>query len=228
MYVPYELLEQVEKQVKAEFNGLITRYQWWHEDEYTTIVVEIDDITWDLRVEDRTSELIDEIIGDGYIVSLHLTPIERVGKPDDLFHLTYYGSGDTFFLDYYAPERARSNPLKASIYDTRMIKGMRRIYLDSPSELWGQLFRPIQETFAKRQGVHSFCKDLAPDLRDFLLEHMDFIQRMIQASGETLQILPAPVSPLPRNDHNGQKPSAARKHAPTSQQELLLQPAVAA
>ncbi|MGB0383709.1 MAG: hypothetical protein ACPGWR_02710 [Ardenticatenaceae bacterium] len=228
MYVPYELLEQVEKQVKAEFNGLITRYQWWHEDEYTTIVVEIDDITWDLRVEHRGVELINEIIGDGYIVSLHVTPIESIGEPDDLFHLTYYGSGNTFFLDYYAPERPRSSPFKTSIFYLTMIEGMRTIHLDSPPELWRRLFRPIKEVLAKRQGVHSFCKDLAPDLRDFLLEHMDFIERMIQASGKTLQILPAPVTPLPRNDHNGQKPSAAPKPAPTSQQELLLQPALAA
>ena len=227
MYVPYELLEQVEKQVKAEFNGLITRFEWWHEEEYTTIVVEIDDITWDLRVEDRGRQLINSIIGDGYIVSLHVTPIESVGSCDDLFHLTYYGSGNTFFLDYYAPERPRANPLKASIFYTRMIKGMRRIYLDSPSELWAQLFRPIQEAFAKRQGVNSFCKDLAPDLRDFLLEHLDFIERMIQASGETLQILPAPVTPLPQSE-NGQKPSPARKHALASQQQLVLPTAAAA
>ena len=227
MYAPSELLEQIKRQVTSEFKDIITSFEWFHEEEYTGIYIEIRQIAWDERVDDYTHQLINSILGDQYIVSVLVRPIESVGTTDGLFNLIYSGAGNTFFIDYYAPERPRANPLKASIFYTRMIKGMRRIYLDSPSELWAQLFRPIQEVLAKRQGVNSFCKDLAPDLRDFLLEHLDFIERMIQASGKTLQILPAPVTPLLQSE-NGQKPSPARKHALASQQQLVLPTAAAA
>jgi len=118
-----------------------------------------------------------------------------------------------------------------------MIKGMRRIYLDSPSELWAQLFRPIEETFAASQGVHSFSQQLAPDLRDFFLEHLDFIQRMIQASGEQLQILLPPPQSIPLHQpSNGTEPNrtprqkhrAREERKGARQKQALLQPALAA
>jgi len=235
LYAPSKLLEQVEKQAKAEFNGELTHFEWWNEEEYTTIMVEISSTTWRIEVGDRIRQLVNSIVGDQYIVAITVSPIESVSATDGLFNLTYNGGLNTFFVDYYAPERPRlsytegANPLRVSIFYTRMIKALRRVHLDSPSELWAQLFRPIQEVLAQRRGVHSFCKDLAPDLRDFLLDHLDFIERMMQASGETLQVLPAPVSLLPQSPlANRRKPSLARKHAVTSQQELALPTAVAA
>ena len=235
MYAPSELLEQIKRDVTSEFKHIITSFEWFHEEEYTGIYIEIRQIAWYERVDDYTDQLVNSILGDQYIVSVLVRAIESIDQPDGLFNLTYSGASNTFFVDYYAPEYARlscpsgKNRLRASIYYTRMIKGMRRIYLDSPSELWAQLFRPIQETFAKQKGVHSFCKELAPDLRDFLLEHLDFIERMIEASGETLEVLPAPVTLLsPSSLANGRKPSLARKDARAAQQELALPTAVAA
>jgi len=233
LYVPSELLQQVEKQIRAEFKQVITSFESFYEDEFTSIIVELGKMAGHIQVEQRCIQIVNSIIGDGYIVSLLIRPIESIDQPDGLFNLTYSGASNNFLIDYYAPEYARlscpsgKNRLRVSIYYTRMIKGMRTVHLDSPSKLWAQLFRPIQETFAKQKGVHSFCQNLAPDLRNFLVEHLDFIERMIQASGETLQVLPAPVSPLPQSE-NGRQQKKARKRAATSQQELALPIAVAA
>ena len=229
MYAPSEQLQQVEKQIRAEFKQLITSFEWFNEDEFTSIIVELGKMAGHIQVEQRCIQIINSIIGNGYIVSPLIRPIESIDQPDGLFNLTYSGASNNFLIDYYAPEYARlscpsgKNRFRTTIYYIKMIKALRTVHFDSPTEFWAQLFHPLEETFAKRQGVHSFCKELAPDLRDFLLEHLDFIERMIEASGETLEVLPAPVSLLPPSSlANGRKPSLAR------QQELALPTAVAA
>lgn len=237
MYAPSKLLEQIKRQVMDEFKEIITSFQWVHEEEYTGIYIEIEQMTWNQCVDDYTHQLIDSILGDQYMVSVLVRPIESVGVTDGLFNLTYYGASHIFFVDYYAPERARSNPFKTSIYYTKMIKAMRRIYLDSPREFWAQLFRPIKETLATSQGVHSFSKELAPDLRDFFLEHLDFIQRMVQASGEQLEILLPPPQSIPlQQPSNGTEPKRMPRqkhvrrleHGLAEKEQALLQPALAA
>lgn len=219
-----------------EFKEIVTSFEWVHEEEYTGIYIEIQPITWAQSVDDYTHQLIDSILGDRYIVSVLVRPIESVGVTDGLFNLTYYGASNIFFVDYYAPERPRSNPFKTSIYYTKMIKAMRRIYLDSPREFWAQLFRPVKETLAASQGVHSFSKELAPDLRDFFLEHLGFIQRMIQASGEQLELLlPSPQS-IPLHHHQSSNGTELNKtprqkhleHGLAEKEPALLQLALAA
>ena len=235
MYVPSEQLQQVEKKIRAEFKHVITSFESFYEDEFTSIIVELGKMAGHIEVEQRCIQIVNSVIGDEYIVSLLIRPIESIDQPTDLFNLTYSGASNNFLIDYYAPEYARlscpsgKNHFRTTIYYTKMIKALRTIHFDSPSELWSRLFRPIKEILAQRRGVHSFCKDLAPDLRDFLVEHLDFIERMIEASGETLQVLPAPITLLPPSPlANGRKPSLARQHAATSQQELALPTAVAA
>jgi hypothetical protein len=235
LYAPSELLDQIKRQVTSEFKDIITSFEWYHEEEYTSIYIEIRQIAWDERVDDYTHQLINSILGDQYIVPLLVRSIESVAATDGLFNLTYYGAGEHFRLDYYAPERPRANPFRASIYYYKMIEAVPTIYLDSPSELWGQLFRPIQETFAQQQGSHSFSKKiLAPDLRDFLLKHLGFIEHIAKAKGHSLQILsPALITPLPQPSNGSEPSSEGRVTAVTSIPQVMfhdnfvLQPAAA-
>ena len=195
MYAPSELLLQVEKEVKAEFKDQMTDFEWYYEEEYTSITVKIRKTAWQKHVICRTRQMIDAIIGDPYIVSLMVRSIESVGEADDLFKLTYDGGSHVFFVKYYAPERPRSTPFSVSIYYTRLIKGVRMIHLDSAFELWQQLFPPVVSKLAKREEVHSFCaKNLAEEWRDFLLKHLDFIESIADATGSPLKIL----QPLPQ------------------------------
>ena len=120
MYAPSELLEQIKRQVTSEFKDIITSFEWFHEEEYTGIYIEIRQIAWDERVDDYTHQLINSILGDQYIVSVLVRPIESVGTTDGLFNLIYSGAGNTFFIDYYAPERPRANPLKASMLNAEI------------------------------------------------------------------------------------------------------------
>jgi hypothetical protein len=235
LYAPSEQLDQVEKQVKSEFQDIITYFEWFYEDEFTTIIIEIGDTALQIPVMLRARQIINSICSDKYIVDLLVRPVESIDASDGLFNLTYEGGVPYFIIDYYPPERARSNPFVASVdYDT-MIEAVPTIYLDSPSELWGRLFRPIQETFAQQQGVHSFCKKiLAPDLRDFLLKHLGFIEHIAKAKGHSLQILPpALITPLPQPS-NGTEPKSerrrtkvAKKAQVTFHDDFVLQPAAA-
>jgi hypothetical protein len=226
LYAPSELLKQVERQIKAEFKDIITSFESFYEDEFTSIIVEIREMACHIYVDERCFQIINSIIGDEYIVDLLVRPIESIDQPDGLFNLTYEGAGNTFFVDYYAPERPRSNPFKTSIYYTTMIEAMGRVYLDSPSELWGRLFRPIKEVLAKRQGVNSFCKELAPDLRCFLLENLNFIERMHQSSDELLEVPQLAPLPQPSNGTEPTEPSSeGRVTAVVSQYAQTLVPA---
>jgi hypothetical protein len=212
LYAPSELLEQVEQQVRSEFKEQITYFEWWNEEEYTTILVSIRSVALQITVKDRIRQIVNTIIGHPdaceYIVPISVSAIESVDATDGLFNLTYHGAGsNSFFVHYYAPERSGSNPFKVSIYYRKMFDAVRTIQLDSPAQLWERLVRPIREVYAKQEGISSFSKDLlASDLRDFLLEHLDFIQHIAEAisfpvgAKKPLQILePAAVkSPLPQ------------------------------
>jgi hypothetical protein len=189
LYAPCELLNQVEKQALAEFGDQITYFEWWHEDEFTTIMVEIRSMAFDMLVDDRISQIIDSLIGDQYIVALSVSPIESVDASDGLFNLIFYGGDNTFFLHYYAPERPRSNPFSAVIHYTNMFKAVRTIHFDSACELWEGLLHPAREVYAKQEGIHSFSKKLlAEKLRDFLLQHLDFIKHIAQATKKPLHV----------------------------------------
>lgn len=195
MYTPSELLSQVEKEIRAEFKDLITCFESFHEEEYTSIIVEIRKTAGQNIVIRRSREIIDAIVGEAYIVSLLVRPIERVGESNGLFNLVYSGGVDSFFVKYYAPERPRSTPFSAAIYSTQFMKAMRTIRIDSPFELWERLFSPAYSRLANKKGVSSFsAKNLACDLRDFLLKHLDFIESIAQATGRSLEIL----DPLPQ------------------------------
>lgn len=190
MYAPSNLLNQIEQQVRREFGDQITGFEWFHEEEYTTIMVEIRSTAMHIPVGHRVRQIVDTIVGDQYIVAITVSPIESVDCTDGLFNLTYHGGLEMFALDYYAPERPRSNPFRVSIYYYFMVDAAPTIYLDSPLQLWERLFRPIQIKLAKHQGIERFCKHhLASDLRDFLLEHLDFIIHIAAAKGKSLQII---------------------------------------
>ncbi|MGB0386982.1 MAG: hypothetical protein ACPGWR_19375 [Ardenticatenaceae bacterium] len=218
MYPPSELLLQVEKQVKAEFKDQVTDFEWLYEEEYTSITVRIRKTAWQKHVICRTRQIIDAIIGDPYIVALMVRPIERVGEADDLFNLVYNGGSNVFFVNYYAPERPRSTPFSPPIYYTQFMKAIRTIRLDSPFELWKGLFPPAYRRLAKKKGVTSFCaKNLAEELRDFLLKHLDFIESIAEATGRPLQILyPLPQFAASVDD------SSHSNGAQASQPELMI------
>jgi hypothetical protein len=193
LYPPSDLLDQVKKIALREFKEKITYFEWWNEDEYTTIMVEIREIALEIPVEDRIDEIVHAIIGhpdtSEYIVATSVSPIYRVGATDGLFNLIYDGGISVFFIDYYAPERARTNPFVLSFFYPRMFKGIRTIQLDSPAQLWERLIRPDDHTDAKQEGVLSFRKDvLAEALRDFLLKHLDFIKHISEATRNPLPI----------------------------------------
>lgn len=216
MYAPSELLEQVERQVRAEFNDQITSFEWWNEDEYTTIMVDIRELAWQIPMSIRCSDIVHDIIGDPdtseYIVATCVSAIESVNATDGLFNLTFHGAGiNSFFLHYYAPEREGTTPLKVSIHYTKMFDAVRTIKRDSPARFWQRLFA-AREAYAKRQGVPSFSGDvLAKELQDFLLKHLDFIKHVAAATKKSLQILePVPIPRQPTREI-AQKPPYAPK-----------------
>ncbi len=194
MYASAELLNQVEKKVKVEFGDQVTNFEWFHEEEYTTIMVEIRETVMQIPVIDRTRQIINCVIGEPYIVALLVTPIESVGCTDGLFNLTYEGGGSIFFIDYYAPERSRSRPFQLTAFYTKMFEMVRTIHFDSASDFWERFIRPFDYKLAKKEGIASFKKDLlAEPLRDFLIEHLDFIKHIAEAVREPLHIFdPAP------------------------------------
>jgi len=189
LYAPCELLNQVEKQAKAEFGDEITYFEWWHEDEFTTIMVEIRSMALQIPVSNRIYEMVDSLIGDSYIVAIGVAPIESVDATEGLFNLIFYGGDNTFFLHYYAPERPRSNPFSVGVHYTNMFKAVRTIHFDSDQELWKELFHPAMPKRAKQEGVKSFSKALlAKELRDFLLQHLDFIKYIAEATKKPLHV----------------------------------------
>jgi hypothetical protein len=99
-----------------------------------------------------------------------------------------------------------------------MNDAVRTIHLDSPTQFWERLFRPIHETLAKQKGVPSFGKHvLAEDLRSFLLEQLDFIKHIAAAKGKSLQILePAPQLAYQSKESNydRQQASLGRRREP--------------
>lgn len=193
MYAPSELLEQAKKQVLSEFKDQITYFEWWNEDEYTTIMVEIREITLQILVGDRIREIVYAIIGhpdtSEYIVAISVSPIYRVGVNDGLFKLIYDGGISVFFIDYYAPELSHTNPFTLSFFYTRMFKAIRSILVDSPAQFWERLIRPDEQVDPKKAGVISFKKELlALPLQDFLLKHLDLIKHIAEATKNPLQI----------------------------------------
>jgi hypothetical protein len=235
LYAPSELLKQVEKQARAEFGNQITYFESWHEEEYTTIIVEIRETALQIPVGDSIRQLINSIIGDEYIVALLVRPVESVGTTDGLFNFTYDGGLERFFINYYAPERPRSNPFVLSIYYYKMIEVIPMINLDAAEDFWRGLIRPVDETYATQQGVNSFCKELAPKLRDFLLNHLDFITHIAEAKGKQLQILAPQSIPL-HQPSNGTEPNrtprqkhrAREERKGARQKQVRRQPALAA
>ena len=189
MYAPSEQLNQIEKQVLAEFGDQITYFEWWHEDEFTTIMVQVRSLTLDMVVEDYISQLIDRVIGDEYIVALCVSPIESVDATDGLFNLTFNGGVNCFFVDYYLSEHPEKTSFQIPIHYRNMFKAIRTIHFDSAEELWEGLLHPAREAYAKQEGIHSFSKALlAEDLRDFLLQHLDFIKYIAEATKKPLHV----------------------------------------
>ncbi|MGB0388012.1 MAG: hypothetical protein ACPGWR_24620 [Ardenticatenaceae bacterium] len=198
MYVQSELLNKVKKQLKHEFKQQIISFEWFHEEEYTTIMVQVREVAFDIPVRHRLREIVNAIIGhpetSEYIVSISVSATESLDATDGLFNLAYRSGSDSFFLYYDAPEREGANPFKVSIGSWKIFDSVRTIHQHSPARLWEQLFRPIREAYVKRQGIESFSKEgLAEALRDFLLEHLDFIKHIAQATRTPLQII-EPVS----------------------------------
>lgn len=189
MYAPSELLNQIEKQALAEFGDQITYFEWWHEDEFTTIMVHVRSMALDMVVDDYISQLIDRVIGDQYIVALCVSPIESVDATDGPFNLTFDGGVDCFFVGYDPPERSERARFQIPIHYLKMFKAIRTIYFDSAQELWEGLVHPAREAYAKQEGIHSFSKALlACKLRDFLLQHLDFIKYIAEATKKPLHV----------------------------------------
>lgn len=181
MYAPCELLNQVEKQTKAEFEDEITYFEWWHEDEFTTIMVQIRSMALDIPVADRIREIVNSLIGDKYIVAISVSPVESIDATDGLFNLTFDGGVRSFFVDYYLPEHPEKTRFQIPIHHLKMFKAIRTIHFDSAYELWEGLIHPALPELAKQEGVNSFSKALlAEELRDFLLQHLDFIKRIAE------------------------------------------------
>lgn len=212
MYVQSERLDKVKQQVTKEFGNQITSFEWWHEEEYTTIMVEIRSTVMQIPVGDRLRRIVNAVVGEQYIVVISVRPIETIGCTNGLFNLTYDGALETFFIDYYAPEQLRANPFSVSIYDGKMIEVISTIHLDSAEQLWERLIRPLDEKYAKHEGVNSFTKELlAEELRNFLLKHLDFIKHIAQAVNKPLQILD-PVPQLAPLSRNGTEPEPQKAH----------------
>jgi len=239
------LLDQVKKEVMSEFKEQITHFEWFHEDEYTLITAEIGEIALQIPLGNRMRQIANDIIGhpdaSQYIVPISVRAIESVDATDGLFNLTYHGAGsNSFFVHYYALEREQSRPFKVLIPYRQMFDAVGTIHLDSPARLWEQLIRPIDETYAKHYGIHSFSKELlAKELRDFLVKHLDFIKHIAEVTGKLLQILepaprasvaqstngtepkPPPLNPLSRQRW-GEKGEAARKMALRKSRQAVI------
>ena len=223
MYAPSEQLEQVKKQVLSEFKDEITYFEWWNEDEYTTIMVEIREITLDILIGDRIREIVHAIIGhpdtSEYIVATCVSPIYRVGANDGLFKLIYDGGISVFFIDYYAPELSHTNPFGLSFFYTRMFKAIRTILVDSPAQFWERLIHPDEQVDPKKAGVLSFKKELlALPLRDFLLEHLDLIKHIAEATKNPLQI----EQPASLIEHSANGTAAAASHRQRKAPQMAL------
>ncbi len=189
MYAPSELLNQVEKQVFAEFGDQITYFEWWHEDEFTTIMAHVCSMALDIPVGDRIRQIVNSLIGDEYIVAIAVSPIESVNATDGLFNLTFDGGIDCFFVDYYLSEHPEQTRFQIPVHYLKMFKAIRTIHFDSPEELWEGLVHPSLPKLAKQEGIHSFSKVLlAGKLRDFLLQHLDFIKYIAKATKKPLHI----------------------------------------
>ncbi len=194
MYAPDELLEQLKKQVLSEYPDQIISFQWVHEQECSFVYVKIGEIALQIPMIDRIHEIAYSIVGhpddSPYIVPISVSASESVEATDGLFNLSYYGAGrNSFCVHYYAPERDRLRPYKVSVHYEEMFDAMRTIYFDSPAQVWKRLVRPIDETYAKYEEVHSFCKELlAEKLRDFLLKHLDFIKHIAKVINKPFEI----------------------------------------
>lgn len=203
MYPSAELLNQVEKQVLAEFSHQITYFEWFYEQEFTAIMVDIRSIGMDILVADRIREIVNAIVGDQYIVSICVSPIESVEATNGLFNLTYDGGICVFFIDYYAPERPRTNPFQLTAFYSKLFEALRTIHFDSACDFWERFIRPVDYKLAKKEGITSFRKDLlAEPLRDFLIEHIDFIKHIAEAVREPFHIfepVPEPSQALSSN-----------------------------
>ena len=178
-------------------------------------MVEIRETVMQIPVIDRTRQIINSLIDDQYIVALSVRPIESVGCTDGLFNLTYEGGGCIFFIDYYAPERPRSHPFQLTAFYSKMFEALRTIHFDSASDFWERFIRPVDYKLAKKEGVTSFLKEvLAEPLRDFLIEHLDFIKHIAEAVREPLHIFePAPQPIKPQSSTtNGMEQQ--QKHVP--------------
>ena len=197
MYAPSEQVEQVKKQMMKEFGDQIISFEWDYEVEFTGIYVHIRSTALQIPIGDRLYDIINTIIDDKYIVSAGVIPVESVNATDGLFNLTCTG-GTNFFADYYPAGRARDKPYITPIHYLRMFKAVRTIHLDSAEQFWDRLIRPLDEKYAKHEGFNSFTKELlAEALRNFLLEHLDFIQHIAEAVRRPLQILDPQSQPAP-------------------------------
>lgn len=212
MYAPSELLNQVEKQTLAEFGDQITYFEWWHEDEFTTIMVEIRSIPLEIPVGERIREISDSLIGDEYIVAICVSPIESVNATNGVFNLTFDGGVNSFGIDYYPPERP--NRFMIPVHYLKMFKAIRTIHFDSAFELWEGLVHPALPKIAKEEQVESFSKQLLADkLRDFLLKHLDFIKHIAKARKKPLHIF-EPTPQLQQSNGTEPKPSEMRPVRP--------------
>ena len=202
LYAPSERLETVKKQVLSKFPDQIISFKWFHEEEYTLIMVQIREVACQIPVSLSIREIVNAVIGhpdsSDYIVAITVSAIESVEAADGLFKLAYHGGGShSFFLYYYAPERKPSDPFKVPIYYRKMFDATRTIHVNSSTQLWERLFPPTREVYAAQCGVTSFSKDvLASDLRNFLLEHLDFIQHIAKATRNSLQIIEPAVKQM--------------------------------
>ena len=193
MYVPSEQLNQVKKQALAEFGDEITDFEWWQENDITTIMLQTRSIPLKMPLTDRIREIVNSLIGDQYIVGIGVLPIQSVGATDGLFNLTFDGGINSFFIDYYAPERPRSNPFSVGFYDFQIFYALRTIDINKAEQLWERLINPAFLELAKQQGIHSFSKELlACKLRDFLLEHLDFIKDIAKARKKRFELFEPP------------------------------------
>ena len=213
LYPPSELLDQVEQQMMDEFADQIISFEWLYEVEFTSIYVQIRSTAstaLQIPIGDRLYEIIHDYFGDEYIVAGSVTPVESVNATDGLFNLTCTG-GTNFFVDYYPPERARDKPYLTPIHYLRMFDAVRTIHLDSAEQLWERLIRPLDEKYAKHEGVDSFTKEqLAEELRDFLLQHLDFIKHIAQAVNKPRHIIePVPQDSLFSSNGTGREPQKA-------------------
>jgi len=204
LYPSAELLNQVQKQALAEFNDQITYFEWFYEEEFTAIMVDVRSIGMDIPVADRIRQIVNATVGDQYIVSICVSPIESVEATNGLFNLTYDGGICVFFIDYYASERPRAKPFQLTAFYSKMFEALRTIHFDSACDFWERFIRPVDYRLAKKEGITSFRQNLlAEPLRDFLIEHLDFIKHIAEAVREPLHIFEPAPQPMQALSSNG-------------------------